>query len=411
MTISEKISLKDREMDNNYLPPISDVYQYLGTKFDIITTLELSEAKGMEVPKISRSSKHALRSKGVGPKIFLNILDWLPSNIDTTSLKGRIEGTLLARSLKAESNAARYLAAIDNLSLDKDINAFTPLIKFIEQRCRTDIEFAEETRNKIEAGKLDPTNNLSYFWQEHDKPFWLANTTLSLSVLNSLDNKMTDNEPNLTDKQRIEIFHADIRKRFDFHLSFIANYEVCCALASCPNKQSLQTLAPLACHAIKQYATSDENRTCFNWALQTLKDWWSKTEPHVGWRKIASYIPVEDIEPEIESPSSHIDKQYSRLKDWRRGQNLPSNELLARFITNVSESMGSNSEGDSLFILCRITIGLDKTLTNLVKEWGKEIGSENQISTIWKDVLSHYYDDYYLHYLNQHIAKIEKRRN
>jgi len=403
MAIREKVSLKNSSVDNYYLPPISDVYQYLGTKYDIVTAIELSEAKGMEVPKISRSSKYALRGKGVGHNTFQNILNWLSTTIDITSLERRLEGTLLARSLKAESNAARYLAAIESLSLNRDINAFTPLIQFIEQRCRSDIEFAEDTRNKIKAGNLDPTNNLSYFWQEHEKPFWLANTTLPLSVLNSLDHAITDNEPDLTDTQLIDIFHPYIKRRFDFHLSVIANYEVSCFINQNPNCDDIGFHRTMLNKAITSYAHSD-SETCFGYFLLEFKSWLEKRDnKNISWRQIARYI---EVDPNSDD-NSRIDKQCNRLKDWKRGKNTPSNKLLCQFITNAAEDRKTFSADFSLFIFFRIALGLDNSLRDLSKQFSNEFNKESEIKSAWKNVLSHY-DAYFLYYLNQHITKIEK---
>lgn len=45
----------------------------------------------------------------------------------------------------------------------------------------------------------------------------------------------------------------------------------------------------------------------------------------LGWREIATFIYIEDSG---ESDELLNDRQYNRLKDWRKGINMPSNEKM-----------------------------------------------------------------------------------
>ncbi|CAM2928752.1 hypothetical protein MOVI109754_08520 [Moritella viscosa] len=414
MNVGEKISINSGDHKAYYLPSIKTAFDFLGIKLDLVSIIEKCEIEGIKPLQISRSSMYDLQGKGVGKNIYRKYLNWAFDNFTPYFTKSFSDTPSLLHSIDTvPSNASDWklfwlgtTSSIKGVDFASLMPEFVPLIEFIEYRCDTELALQQSIRNRDDFDTLKHAD-VAIWWPQFIKPFFDEHTVLTSKELDTVNNvvsgRFTPSELVETEKHA---FYIDLlRVKYDFILSAIAHYEVGYVLASCPDDQQPQTVAPLACHAIKKYATSNESRTCFDWTLQTLKDWWSETKSSISWRDIASCIPIENTDPTCKSGVTHIDKQYSRLKDWRKGKNLPSNKLLEQFITNIAASIGAEPECDRLFILCRITIGLDKALTNLVKEWGKGIGSESQVNAIWKDVLSHYYEDYYLHYLNQHVAR------
>lgn len=427
METGEKIAINLGTNNAHYLPPPAVVFEFLGFKFSIPIIIEQLENAGVKPLDISRTSKYDLQDKGVGKRTYQKYIDWA-IDAPIPNLDMIIEGknSQLDASAKTSSNAYHWLLFLYSIKQpiqndgDELRPEYTPLIDFIEYRCDTEIDMQQQTSNRDDYESLSRSDT-HIWWPLLAKPFFAKHTVLTSDILNSIDPVIVNGSipDDLTEAEKNALYKNLFRLKFDFILTAIAHYEIGFILASCPNAQSLQTVAPLACHAIKKYASSNENRTCFYWALQTFKGWLSKTEPNIKWKKIASYIPVnpepnetgKGVSDEIKQKDIRVTNEASqvdRLNSWRKGKNLPSNKLLEQFTANVTESMGSQSERDSLFILFRITIGVDKLLMEVAKEWALEMGSESKVRCIWKDVLSHYYDDYYLHYLNQHIAKMEK---
>lgn len=415
----EKINAGEKQAINlganksHFLPSPSVLFNFLGFKLDILTTIEKLETVGVKPPAISRSSLYDLQGQGVGKRTYKKYLDWA-IDAPLPYLDNLIEGRnpQLDASAKTNSNAFQWLCFLESIKSSAHVNddelrpEYTPLTEFIQYRCDTEVAFQQRLREQGKYGESDLSNS-DIWWKLLAKPFFAKHTVLTLDALDSVDTLMANRAvpQGLSESEKNILYKNALRLKFDFILSAIAHYEVGYALTLCPTGPQPQSVAPLACHAIKKYAASDENRTCFGWALQIFKDWCSTTRHDISWREIARNIPVEDTDPTCESGTTYTDKQYSRLKDWRKGKNLPSNALLTLFVGNITGAEDNTVESDGLFILFRITMGLDKILTNLMKQSKQEFDCENQVEIIWKDVLSHYYEDYYLHYLNQHLAR------
>ncbi|NQX97755.1 MAG: hypothetical protein HRT73_07730 [Flavobacteriales bacterium] len=413
METGEKIAINLGTDNAHYLPSIAVVFNFLGFKYSISTAIEKLENIGVKPLEISRTSRYDLQNGGVGKRTYKKYIDWMmnaPIPYLDKLIKGR--NPQLDNLTKFSSNAYHWLTFFNSIKYpikhgnDELRPEYIPLIDFIEYRCNTEVALQQHIRNRNDYSDSERDNS-DIWWKQFVKPSFAKHTVLTLNELDSMDDIMENGSitHDLTEVEKHFLYKNMLRLKFDFILTAIAHYEVGCVIAFCPDKQQLQTLAPLACQAIKKYASSDEYRTCFYWALETFKGWLSEVEQDVSWKEIASFIPISPESKETEKGVTDEEKKLDRLKSWRKGKNLPSNKLLEQFVTNFTESTGIESERDSLFILFRITIGLDKTLANLVKEWSKDIGSESQLNAIWKDVLSHYYEDYYLHYLDQHVAR------
>jgi hypothetical protein len=412
METGKKLAVNLGAKNAFYLPAPAVLSEFLGFKFDLLTTIDQFESIGVKPPAISRAGKYDLQGKGVGKRTCKKYIDWI-IDAPIPFLDNLIEGRnpRLDASAKVISNAFYWFSLFDGIkhlikfNNDEMIPEYIPLLEFIEDRCNSEVTLQQYVRSRDDYNDSD-LDNADIWWKKFAKPFFVKNTVLPLDALNSLDQLMaTGSMPEeITDNEKNTLYKDILRLKFDFILAAIAHYEVGCVLAIYPNGEGLENLRPLACSAIEKYSTDDEDHSCFYWALEKFKDGLTEVEPDISWRKIARYIPINPESEETKEGNTKEQKQLDRLKSWRKGKNLPSNKLLGLFINNITESIGG-AEIDSLFVLCRITIGLDKTLTNLNKKWSKEIGTESQFRSIWKDVLSHYYDDYYLHYLNQHIKK------
>jgi hypothetical protein len=394
-----------------YLPPPSRLFELLGFNLGVPTIIELMDNVGVQPPMISRSSQYDLQGKGVGKKTYKKLIDWTV-DLPISSLNSLLEGQnpKLDEAAKTSLNAYLWRLYLESMLQPIKINndelkpEYITLVDFIEYRCDTEIAFRQYVRNRDDFSETD-VNNTDIWWQKWVKPFYVEHTRLTPIELDGMDDLIRDRSiaDKLTDAEKHKLFKSLLRLKSDFILTTIAHYEVGVMISYCPD-ESMRTLKPLACRALQRYCESDGERTCFYWVLQVIKDSLTESDPATSWKRIASYIPINPETDETEEGMTIEAKQIDRLKSWRKGKNLPSNKLLTQFIENMKVITKQTPSDDTVLIAVLITLGLDKQLANWTKEIGHEFSSKNIVRQIWKDTLSHYYDDYYLHYLEQHIA-------
>lgn len=405
MPVGKKLNINHGNENNYYLPLPSKLFEFLGFKSGIVNYISKLEAMGAETLNISRSSQYDLQNKGVGVRTHKKLIYWMLNNFGSL-MHLAVEGkdARLDLSYQLNSNAFSWLTMLKTMEVlgSGDDNLIKPeytyLLKFINLRCDKQIYFQQHVKNEKVGGI--GLNNTGASWKQYANPFLHENTVLPLALLDNLDPLMEDasyaNRLNPLDKR--SLLKNCLRLKFDFLLSAIAHYEVGYAIRFCPDNKNIASKYGLVGKAISKYSNSEEDRTCFDYSLEVLKDRLSDHIPDMSWRKLATYIEINESGEKAELLT---DKKYNRLKDWRKGKNLPANELLKQFSTNIL----NNDSDDTLFICCRIAIGIDKMMANLEDELVRELGSVYEVKLMWKKILSHYKNDYYLHYLNLYTGK------
>jgi hypothetical protein len=135
------------------------------------------------------------------------------------------------------------------------------------------------------------------------------------------------------------------------------------------------------------YLHEDNDYSCFSAMLEALKQRLAKNGNVLGWREIAAFIPLEDSG---QSPELFNDRQYKQLKDWRKGENMPSNEKMRLFIEAMIQSLGDYSP-EPILDYFRIARAID----NLVAKQ-----PDKRVIPIVKKVLAEY-PRYFSHYKQQ----------
>jgi hypothetical protein len=173
---------------------------------------------------------------------------------------------------------------------------------------------------------------------------------------------------------------------FDFYLQAITHYEVGCRMYYGKNKEKLENELGMITKAIYAYATDDAISTCFDGMLTELKEVSSELVGETSYRKLASFIEIEEVQPS-EYGESLADKQYNQLKDWRNGENLPSGKKLITFLQNLDNYADTSSDFVT-FLMCRITMGMDKLVNEVLAQSKRDNCNQADVEKILKNVLA-----------------------
>jgi len=403
METGKKLTVNHGDDINTYLPPITYLYEFLGLKLNLVTMKDKLEKLGAEPLEISRTGLYDLQNKGVGIRTHKKLTDWGLNTFG--SLMGSFTEGMddnIDLSYKTNSNAFTWLLMLKTIkasvaaSEDQIRPEYHFFLEFLQQRCNGQIHLLKITNKLTESQQSEALENSDIWWKEYAKPLWSENSAVSLTFLDSLDSAMADkNYPNSLDEKDKNTLYINIfLLNYDFLFSAIAHFEVGIIMTHCTEDEDISSRVGAVGNAITNFISDKEGRTCFYYLLEAIKVLMSETNPDMSWRKLASYIDIDEVDSFQELLN---DKQYNYLKDWRKGKNLPSTKSLLQFCNNI----GGEHFQDILFIYCRIAIGLDNIQAELIVKLLKEKIEENDAELIWKEVLSHYHKDYYLYYLNQ----------
>jgi hypothetical protein len=409
---NNKVKINEVKFPSFYLPSIGNVSELLGFFSTQKQWVDLLE-EAYEIPlEISRSSKYDFFSKGVGPRTANKFINWfkkLPLPIGRLANKKLM--AKIIRSQKAGSNAGNWFSYIQSFeagfenSGNTEEHEFMPLFEFLEHRCNTEVDFSSNLKQEIKAGRLKRTD-LAAQWKAQQL-LWANSPCLSPHVIENMAQILIlhSQQKSLTEQQNLSLIESYCYLSFDFYLEAISHYEVGCRFCYGNNQAKLENELGMITKAIYAYATDDNIQTCFDGMLTQLKEVTSElVEDETSYRKLASFIEIEE-NGSIISGEALEDKKYNQLKGWRKGLNLPSGKKLITFLQNLDE-YADTSSGFITFLMCRITMGMDKLIYEVLAQSKGDNCNPADVLVIIKKVLATM-PEYYKAILRKQLDKRE----
>lgn len=389
---NNKVKMSDFKSPSFYLPPISKVYALLGFITNQKQLIDLLENTYDTQLNVSRTNQYAFFKQGVGLRTVSKIIGWLkliPFPFEQLASKKVM--AKVNRAIKTGSNAASWFTGVNSFQVGfkrsgQTEHEFTLLFNFIEQRCNTEVDLLLNIKEDVKAGKLSSVD-ITAAWRAQ-YPLWENNPYIPSNVIEDfVEILLLHQQGNkLNEKQTLSFIESYIFLYFDFFLEAITHYEVGCRLYYGKNKDKIENELGMITKAIYAYATQDEVKSCFAGLLKEFKDFLSETIEETGYRKLATFIELEGSENN-EFGESVVNKQYNQLKDWRNGVNLPSNKKLMAFLNNLDKFAGASS-GYVTFDMCKVTMGVDKLVNELLVQTQKENCNQAEVELIIKKVLA-----------------------
>jgi hypothetical protein len=390
---NNKVKINEFKSPSFYLPTLASVNDFLGfpsTQKQLIDLLETTYETPLDV---KRSSRYGLFGKGVGLRTVSKIITWckkLPLPFETMMTKRLM--VKIERSRKAGSNAGHWLSAMQNFDVSFKFaggsgeDEFTALLEFLEYRCNTEVDLLLELKQKVKAGKLKATD-LAEAWKAQ-QPLWENNPRIPTRVTDDFVQiaLLHSQQKSLTEQQTLTIIESYCYLCFDFYLEAITHYEVGCRLYYGKNKEKLENELGMITKAIYAYATDDAITTCFDGMLTELKNVASELVSETSYRKLASFIEIEEVQSG-DYGESLADKQSNQLNRWRRGEDLPGAKKLTSFLQNLDD-YADTSSGFVTFLMCRITMGMDKLVNEVLVQGRRENCNQADVKKVIKNVLA-----------------------
>jgi hypothetical protein len=411
---NNKVKMTDFKSPSFYLPPISEVYALLGFITNQKQLIDLLENTYDTQLNVSRTNKYAFFKQGVGLRTVSKIIGWLkliPFPFEQLASKKVM--VKVNRAIKAGSNAASWCAGVNSFQVGfkrsgQTDHEFTFLFNFIEQRCNTEVDLLLNIKEDVKAGKLS-SGDIAAAWKAQ-YPLWENNPYIPSNIIKDFVELLVLHQQGkkLNEEQTLSFIESYIYLYFDFFLEAVIHYEVGCRIYYGKSKDKIKNELGMITKAIYAYATQDEVKSCFAGLLKEFKDFLSETIEETGYRKLATFIELEGSENN-NSGESVVNKQYNQLKDWRNGVNLPSNEKLMAFLSNLDKFAGASS-GYVTFDMCKVTMGVDKLVNELLVQTQKENCNQAEVELIIKKVLANI-PSYYKANLEAGLEEYNQRHN
>ncbi len=406
-----KVKINEFNSPSFYLPPLSKIFALIGFVQNQKQLIDLCEATYEKPLKISRTSKYDFFNKGVGLRTASKIISWLkiiPLPFEQLATKRMM--AKLTRSGRAGSNAGSWLSGISSFeagykdSRNKNKHEFTTLFSFIEQRCNTEVDLLLRAKADIKSGELN-RDDIAAVWQAQ-QPLWENNPCIPSQVIENFAElmKLHQQKVSLSEQQTLSLIESYLYLYFDFFIEVITHYEVGCRILYGQNEEKIKNELGMITKAIHAFATQENIKTCFAGMLQEFKDALSESVGETGYRKLATFIEIEESELNV-SGESMEDKQYKQLKDWRNGENLPSGDKLTAFLQNL-DTYAKTDSGLLTFDMCRVTMAMDKLTNELLNQTKNDNCSRGDVGVVIKKVLSNI-PDYYRKNLKTELEKKE----
>lgn len=403
-----KVKINDFKSPSFYLPPISNLHELLGFITNQKQLIDLFESSFDKPLNISNTSKYAFFKQGVGLRAASKIVSWL--KMIPFPWKELVNKKVMAKVIKsnrAGSNAGGWFSTISGFrasNYGKTAHEFTPLFNFIEKRCNTEVDLLLRVKEDVKAGKLT-SDDIAAAWQAQ-QPLWADNPHVPQDVMNNFVELMLKHQQGdkLTEQQTLSFIECYLYLYFDFYIEAITHFEIGCRMRYGTDQDKIKNDLGMITKSINAYATQNDIKTCFAGMLKEFKDVLSETVSDTSYRKLASFIEINEAESS-EFGESKEDKQYKQLKDWRNGKNLPSGKKLTVFLENLDEYAETNS-GFVTFDMCRIALGVDKLVNELLRQTKKENCKQADVEMVIKKVLSNI-PNYYRANLKKELEKTE----
>lgn len=389
-----------------FLPSVATVMQFLGWNNPSLKMLSFMEGHTGVHLKVSRTARYDLfTQKGVAERAGFEVFSWMTSAAEPFFKQPHAKlQSDLDRSIKLGSNAGDWLTGIAGykaqakLKYDDNYFEFTPLINYLEQRCLEDVTFLESVKIKITQQQLDTSNPDTCFALQ--LPLWQASSLVDEALLNEILSLFKKNSlaEIYSNTQKLNVIRCFLPIHFDFYFGAFASFEVGCVLYYRDEHESLESKKGVLNRAITSYAKNTRVKSCLEALLLEIKDIIPNQKRRMTWTDLAVFIPINIDESEQEYAATTLKrKKVDRLKAWRNKKDLPSNDLLRHFLSNLYEYFGeqdSTALGD-LFV---IATAIDRQVIHLSKLAERDGISRYEIESEVRTALSNY-DKYYQHSL------------
>jgi hypothetical protein len=393
-----------------YLPSWTTVMQFLGWTNPSLKMLSFIEGHTGVPLKVSRTARYDLfTQKGVAERAGFEVFNWLTTAAEPFFKQPYSNLHVdINRASKVGSNAGDWLSIIAGykaqakLEHNGDYFELTPVIEYLEQRCKEDITFLESTKIKVKQQQID-TSRSDTCWKLQ-LPLWQASSLVEEAVLNEFlfHFKNIASKEVYSSAQKLAFIRCYLPVYFDFYFGVYASFEVGCVLYYRDDQQSLKSKKGILNRAITSYAINTKIKSCFEALLDEFRTIIPHKNSKMTWTDLASFIPVEyDESEQISSATKLKRKKTDRMKVWRSKKDFPSYKMLYGFLDNLCGSFGE-PRNDTLRDLCLITMGIDRQITELsklgVKDGITQYEMESEIRSMFTT-----YDKYYQFTLDKYL--------
>ncbi|QLE84039.1 hypothetical protein FLM48_02430 [Shewanella sp. Scap07] len=393
---------------NLFLPPPDAVLKLFGISSPTLFGIEVAE-QDLNLPlDIMSSSRHKLTTSGVGLPSVKKMYHWtreLFSRVVTDS--SIFNEHAIAQSALVSSNALGWYSLLNNSEDMKrantavDFDAFKPLLSFLTQRCKHDIECFERIKQQVDEQGFEAMTLADKL--QLKSPFWLKYSEVEHSTWQTFSSLLLQHEQqSITDKEsELLAFRYLARLQLDFYLEATAHYEVGNILSTTTDANLVLKPDGLLTKGILFY-TQGAAKNCFDGLLHEMVRVYSiKPGSKCQWRQLATHIVIDESG---ECAETINDKQYKQLKDWRNNKNMPSAKKLQRFFASL---VGADDIDCMVVFLsyAHIAIALDKLLTEIKNPFVNVKYSDDDLDLVLKAELSRY-AEYYLRCMERELPKV-----
>jgi hypothetical protein len=395
-------------ISNLFLPPPDTVLKLFGISNPTLFGIEVAE-QDLNLPlDIKSSSRHKLTTSGVGLPSAKKMYFWTKKLFNSIFTESSIfTERYIAQSLNVNSNALGWYSLINNSEDMKrantavDFNEFKPLLSFLTQRCKDDVECFEGIKLQVDKQGFEAMTLADKL--QFQSPLWLVHSEVEHSTWETFSSLLLQHElqPIKDKESELSAFRYLTRLQLDFYLAAIAHYEVGNILSTTTDTNLVLKPDGLLTKGILFY-TKGEAKNCFDGLLHEMKRVYSiKLGSECKWRQLAEHV---DIDESGECAEKIKDKQYRQLKDWRNNKNMPSTNKLQQFFA----SLVGTDDVDCMVVLlsyAHIALALDKQLTEIKAPFANLKYSDDDLNLVLKEELSRY-AEYYLRCMAHELPKV-----
>ncbi|QDF76226.1 MULTISPECIES: hypothetical protein [Shewanella] len=384
-----KYVFKSPKYPSLFLPSPQEVAELLGFPNNAIKLLPLLENHYERKLNVGRSSRAALISNGVAKPTVNKLYRWV-NHLPIPFKKIMNLPTFLKafRAMRVGSNAGLWHSISNGLSAFPHDSELITLCDFIEARSNADYQMVKAIRSQIKSGFIDKNDGNAVWLAQLTT--WQANSLVPADQLDFYSRyPQAPDDPMFQQEEGINaLLEAVYHLNLDFYLAAIAHFEVGLVLYEQRRWGDLDVdnYVGVFSSVINRWVHEDKQMTCFEAMLVEFKE--SLGNNGIGWRELSGFIAIDDSG---ESEELLRDRQYNRLKDWRRGVNMPSDLKLRLFVEAAFKSVEGYCPETAL-IYFRISKGLDLFVA---KQF--QIAQYHNAGKIMEKVVAHY-PRYFQHY-------------
>lgn len=410
-----KFRLNYSVKDNVFLPTLSECIGFIvGMSFRDVLEVA-AEQSGRSLP-FSRSSWFAMFNQGVGYPTAKKFINWMkPSWEAINSRCDALSKALLMKGATELSSAGEWLSLIGGMRASAAFQQqefaaeYSVQFDFLMRRCDAHIEMVKRITGLIENGDVDRKDSVAIMQQM--RPYWEQFSLVPEAELLAYENGLILHAAGklLGEELIASLLKSYCYLHLDFYLHLFASYEVGFIIACGTSPSELNNKRGLLCRAITRYSSNQHGEvpsiSCFGEFLEEIRDVISKNYGELSNRKMAKHIPIK-CDPVNPSSESESERCYNTLKAWKRGKDIPSQDMLEKFLDNLTQEIGPG-HNQQLILMGNMALGLDKSL----KSWCEQLTKSKELTDIsplikaFLNVVGRY-ELYYNHHLELQLDRL-----